>query len=595
MHNVEIFNLSDENGLIMIFHQSENVKKNEYILFGGFCEIAVIYGRIMIQGYKIDSTNSSISEPFFISSFRKSREQITITNITEKLEIDDGKNQNTLLELFPYDKECIYKLCKSIKNNSAVLHLKRNETPLLLKLKALYPNYLHVPGYAIETKLFRDAAILNKQRYVRDNYYLSYGVQAKLKEIIQKLSNVKTGKVIKILTYGSSENGLSALNKYIANSCLNIKNCNVYWGELNVEQPEFTPPGVVSLTHVTEPILTDSYLHVNPNIVYSLFYGKNYIENMDPKYITVVSALISEFVKITNKDKSLSYLLILNTMPLRGSEKRDFITTIVSISSPDDLFLCCQGKPFKYIPTNFDSNKIIVVEAPIDVNGNKRTGGNESYENDRGELKRIPFSAYFARYITNLPKTAFALNLIQWPFYQICFSQIKLHIQDKFITFESETFDDALNVVLVALCTMTEVNNGGFYTHNLNDKGSLQLLNPNFKGFYKRINHRKTNLLFVGYGIITNIDKKRELFDIFTPISREKLLDVNVLVKPNFFNIPSEMLFLQHDCEYSYSKGNYNDKEWFAWNKDLSRIVDINDKTDYRNYNDIDYKRIRES
>uniref|UniRef100_A0A0K0F333 Polynucleotide 5'-hydroxyl-kinase NOL9 (inferred by orthology to a human protein) n=1 Tax=Strongyloides venezuelensis TaxID=75913 RepID=A0A0K0F333_STRVS len=589
MGSVEIFNLANDTEVIMVFHQSGVERKNEYIYFGGICEVAVLHGRIDVQGYPIDTTNSTVLKPILVSSFRKMKEQITITNITtgseNGLPMDDGR----LRKLFPDDGDIFDKVYASVRRNSAILYLKRNEPSLLMQLIAMYPNYLKLTPSTIETRIFTHAAVLRKGCCSRDDCQLTNSYKNKVKEVIQKLSSTKKS-TIKILGCGPNENGVLASCKYLVNTCLSIRNCQVYWADLNVESPEFTPPGVVSLTHVKGPILVDSYLHSNADVIHALYYGKSRVEGEDQRYVTMVSSVFQEFGKITRKEPEMSYLLVMNSPPLRGMKKRDLITTLVGITSPDDIIICCKGKPTRYMPMNFDGNRAVVVEPPMsDGNDNEFTDN----EAEKSEKRRILFSAYFSKFVHGIQNYYFTTNLSKWPSNQIDFSRVKLHVLDKSKTFEEDTFDDALDIVLVALCRKTDVNNGGFSEHNLKEGTSLCLLDSNYKGTFRRVNYRKTNLLFIGYGIITNVDQVNEKFDICTTISKEKLVMVNVITKSSAFSIPSEILRLRSD--FSYSKCSNDDIKWKAWNKNTSRFVDTNDKSDFRNCTDNEYKRIRES
>uniref|UniRef100_A0A0N5BL55 CLP1_P domain-containing protein n=1 Tax=Strongyloides papillosus TaxID=174720 RepID=A0A0N5BL55_STREA len=592
MGSVEIFNLVNDTRVIMVFHQSGVERKYEYIYFGGFCELAVLHGRIEIQGYPVDTTNSSVSKPIVVSSFRKVKEQITITNITNNMEngvlVDDGR----LKRLFPDDEETIDRVYASVRKNSAVLYLLRNEPSLLLQLIAMYPNYFKLNPNTIETRIFQNAAVLKKGCCSRDDCQLTNSYKTKVKEVVQKLSSTNKGSIIKILGCGSNENGALASCKYFVNTCLRIKNCHVYWADLNVEAPEFTPPGVVSLTHVREPILVDTYLHSNADVVHALYYGKSRVEGEDQRYVTMVSSISQEFMKITQRDKEKSYLLVMNTPPMRGVNKKDLITTIVGITGPDEIILCCQGKPSRYMPSNWDGNRAVIVEPPMSSDEDSEFMDNEA---EKSEKRKILFSAYFSKFVHGIPDYFFTLNLSKWPSYHVDFSRVKLHLQGKQNTFEETTFDDALNVVLVALCERTSANNGGFSEHDLKKDTSLHVINHNYKGTLRRVNFRKTNLLFIGYGIITNVNQVNRTFDICTPIAREKLLKVNVLSKSGDFNIPSEILCLRGDKNFGYPRCSNDSIGWMGWNKDLSRYFDVNDKNDYRYYNDIEYKKIRES
>uniref|UniRef100_A0A0N4ZQM0 CLP1_P domain-containing protein n=1 Tax=Parastrongyloides trichosuri TaxID=131310 RepID=A0A0N4ZQM0_PARTI len=579
MFAYKIYQFSNRCEAIIKVSQRQESHKQEFILMGGHCGLAVLHGEASVQGYTITKENSSHSKLLFVGSFPHSNNQIVVVNCRSKKN-DETLDKNILYDAFPKRKDIIDCVARDFKYGDLILFLAKKESPsVLLCNRAFSKEIFNTKPYQGD-KVFDDLYILDKDRYKMDNFY-------KCANVISELEGMKTS--IKcgimenfiIVTTGGSKAGKSSLNRYITNNFLSMPNVKVYWADFDIEHPEFTPSGVLSLTHVKEPLLTPAHMHFKGYVECGFLYGKNNLEFEDQRYYSIISEINRAYGKITLQDQSSIHVLIINTLSITSEIGKQLMERIFNTYKVSICFSCPTSKVSKYIPKSFNKDRFIT------VTNNSYDIQNSTHINiHRKTLERMFFTSYFGLIFDGENNSIFSWDPSFWPYHKVPFSKVKMFIDENLNDLERDHFADALNVTLVALCVETDNNCGGFVENDVNKSGTLKSLKYVYRGKTGSIKFNRTNLKLVGFGIITNIDEVLGNFHICTPLTKKELSTVNVIARERHFVIPAEMIELQDKDKATYGVLHTSDSEWLYWNKSLVRGFDNSNKNDYRYIND---------
>ncbi|XP_015738036.1 polynucleotide 5'-hydroxyl-kinase NOL9 [Coturnix japonica] len=127
-----------------------------------------------------------------------------------------------------------------------------------------------------------------------------------------------------IMVCGPKSIGKSTFNRYLINLLLNHLP-SVEYMECDIGQTEFTPPGCVSLSTVTEPFLGPPFTHQRtPRKM--VYYGQSSCEQDTERYIDVVKYVFSSYRK--------EVPLVINTMGWVKGEGLLLLTDMIRLLSP---------------------------------------------------------------------------------------------------------------------------------------------------------------------------------------------------------------------------------------------------------------------
>uniref|UniRef100_A0A8C8BG18 Nucleolar protein 9 n=1 Tax=Otus sunia TaxID=257818 RepID=A0A8C8BG18_9STRI len=147
-----------------------------------------------------------------------------------------------------------------------------------------------------------------------------------LEELIQACCAEDEG-VPMILVCGPKNTGKSTFNRYLINLLLN-RLPSVEYMECDIGQTEFTPPGCVSLSNVTEPILGPPFTHQQtPRKM--VYYGQTSCEQDTERYLDVVKCVFSSYKK--------EVPLVINTMGWVKGEGLLLLIDIIRLLSPSHI------------------------------------------------------------------------------------------------------------------------------------------------------------------------------------------------------------------------------------------------------------------
>uniref|UniRef100_A0A8C4UV86 Polynucleotide 5'-hydroxyl-kinase NOL9 n=1 Tax=Falco tinnunculus TaxID=100819 RepID=A0A8C4UV86_FALTI len=130
-----------------------------------------------------------------------------------------------------------------------------------------------------------------------------------------------------VLVCGPKNTGKSTFNRYLINLLLN-RLPSIEYMECDIGQTEFTPPGCVSLSNVTEPILGPPFTHQQMPCK-MVYYGQTSCEQDTERYLDVVKYVFSSYKK--------EVPLVINTMGWVKGEGLLLLIDIIRLLSPSHI------------------------------------------------------------------------------------------------------------------------------------------------------------------------------------------------------------------------------------------------------------------
>uniref|UniRef100_A0A669QVU0 Polynucleotide 5'-hydroxyl-kinase NOL9 n=1 Tax=Phasianus colchicus TaxID=9054 RepID=A0A669QVU0_PHACC len=154
---------------------------------------------------------------------------------------------------------------------------------------------------------------------------LSDSTLSALQELVRVCcGECRAGCVPVIMVCGPKSIGKSTFNRYLINLLLNHLP-SVEYMECDIGQTEFTPPGCVSLSNVTEPFLGPPFTHQRtPRKM--VYYGQTSCEQDTERYVDVVKYVFSSYRK--------EVPLVINTMGWVKGEGLLLLTDLIRLLSP---------------------------------------------------------------------------------------------------------------------------------------------------------------------------------------------------------------------------------------------------------------------
>jgi len=378
----------------------------------------------------------------------------------------------------------------------------------------------------------------------------------------------------KMLICGAKGVGKSTLLRYTANRILSeyyddgASNASVAILDCDVGQPEFTPPGIVSLTIVSQPILTSPHRHMmygeektasSENVDNSERRSNSYCEQSyyfgyttskaDPQtYLHFISRLMKAYQQLAIREDSdidngsrHPLPLIVNCDGWVKSMGRDILATIIlDIVHPDHIVQIVgptKSTSFELpIQESSTNTKVHVVEIFGAQHQQQQQSANRPILAPSvrpKDLRSLRLCTYFLGGSLDLQRLGLQFtehsadifaeicgssiigtrSAAMIP-YRVPFDAIKCRLVDRAVslgTFTDEMFFDCMNGVIVGLGMVD---------------GSDDLFCPSCAGL----------------GIVRSIDRKGRMLYILTPIPYEKLKCVTVLLIGGQIELPIECL-----------------------------------------------------
>lgn len=310
---------------------------------------------------------------------------------------------------------------------------------------------------------------------------------------------------------GAKSTGKSTLLRYLVNR--HLSHCkSVFVLDCDVGQPELSPPGMLTLTLVQQPLLSPPHLHMTHDHLKAHFYGHVTSRNDPTTYVEMISDLMSVYQeRMVNKSNDEEISLIVNTDGWVKGFGFEMISTAIERFQPTfviQLVADSPSKTFSLDPVLPQESTLLQVEA---------------YESQAAEipaqaLRSLRLSTYFFEDNTIWDRADFgAMGIVD----HTCEIANTLAARRPYVV--------SMNSVR---CEVPFVTSSNSMLDALN--GSVVGLGVDIKG------ERYPSCL--GLGIIRSIDQEQMLLYILSPVPPDKIVHVDVVVKGTL-ELPVECVY----------------------------------------------------
>ncbi|XP_075629223.1 polynucleotide 5'-hydroxyl-kinase NOL9 [Balearica regulorum gibbericeps] len=301
------------------------------LTFTGKCRLRCLYGAVRLLGFAVASHQPGL--PAFSPA--------THCALTLEAQPADRPAAADLRQLraaaraamraHSVRRQARVKVMARFSPECAVVLLEHLDTPVTRFLLSHPPlSRLFEPQKKEETSFTPEDAVLASVGIVKCSpdrgLLVSESMFLALEELIQACCAEDEG-VPLVLVCGPKNTGKSTFNRYLINLLLN-RLPSVEYMECDIGQTEFTPPGCVSLSNVTEPILGPPFTHQQmPRKM--VYYGQTSCEQDTERYLDVVKYVFSSYKK--------EVPLVVNTMGWVKGEGLLLLIDIIRLLSPSHI------------------------------------------------------------------------------------------------------------------------------------------------------------------------------------------------------------------------------------------------------------------
>uniref|UniRef100_A0A8C4UVU9 Polynucleotide 5'-hydroxyl-kinase NOL9 n=1 Tax=Falco tinnunculus TaxID=100819 RepID=A0A8C4UVU9_FALTI len=349
-----------------------------------------------------------------------------------------------------------------------------------------------------------------------------------------------------VLVCGPKNTGKSTFNRYLINLLLN-RLPSIEYMECDIGQTEFTPPGCVSLSNVTEPILGPPFTHQQMPCK-MVYYGQTSCEQDTERYLDVVKYVFSSYKK--------EVPLVINTMGWVKGEGLLLLIDIIRLLSPSHIV---QMDVYDWKAMAPLTPEYVHLSPGLYTKGKqqakcKQVGASEveNWRSSEGEgdasapeykLLRVHSSILrdmsILGYLGQLqsPDIGAVLPLHSLVPYQVPFSAVALRVIHSDVAPTNIMY--AVNASWVGLCRIPD-------EIKCESEGPVLLTQTPVCDC-------------LGFGIVRGVEMERKLYHILTPVPPENLRQVNCLLLGNI-SIPNCILVGQQgvEGEIPYVTSDYN-------------------------------------
>ncbi|KAJ5077747.1 polynucleotide 5'-hydroxyl-kinase nol9 [Anaeramoeba ignava] len=551
------------------------LKPKQKLSFYGKIQIKIIKGNLKILGFNINTSNSgkiSIFSPTTLSALtleNNNRNQSTEFKIYSEKNIQI-KNK-AFKEMFDIHEYLGININTNINKNESKTKWNETRNQVVECFADPRPEIGSKNGVLFLSEMKEFGVLLRGDSRLYNQITSKLVIPDSWRSICKDIKKKSVGIIQKkgvspvILVCGAQNCGKSTFSKFLLNSMLNIFSC-VYHFETDVGQCEFTPPGVISVSRVVEPLFGPGFMRMNwPEI--TQFYGDDNPAKMPSLYIDMIRHLQEMLTKMQAKDLSsdgTQWPVIINTHGWIHSVGEQLLHSIIKITKPHFIV---HLKSENYLLNNDELlgvpnilsyqefQKVFICES-----FNKKLNKEDLQEENIGRIRKekhqasIKFKMFkWDHYFTQRSEVNICL---QAPF-QVGWGGIRLRVLSNEVPFCE--FLNVLNGSLIGLvCDKQE--------YDCED----EKFNKELPQILQETPIRSAEC--VGFGVVRSIDMSKKLFYIITPILIEKLKQVNTLVL-GFVRLPIEVLVdwgLDFDTPYFSA---YNGSKILEGNHEMKRRV----------------------
>ncbi len=374
----------------------------------------------------------------------------------------------------------------------------------------------------------------------------------------------------RILVCGAKNVGKSTFAKYLCNRFLSLPRIEcVAYLDCDVGQPELSPPGMLSLTILTKPLLCPPHVHLvchedfdNDLLSYGVasehysayFYGSTSSKVNPLSYSQVVHQLMKDFATFCDT-KSTHVPLIVNTDGWVKGMGYEMLSSIIETVKPANLIQIIGSTKAKFFDMSSHANpncKIHVLFSQSATGMKDEANGLSAAIDFTLEknvispalLRNLRLCTYFLGGNTKFHQTGASVK-----HYGIidddCNIAFVLSKQKPYmVPFDAFTFTVLSESGIFESFSFTDDDEYPDYLYNILN-GSVVGLCTNSEGCNSRLNaiHK-----CVGLGVVRSIDRARRMYYILTPVPISILQSKVTYIVHGEVHLPFECVFLGHNA-----------------------------------------------
>jgi polynucleotide 5'-hydroxyl-kinase GRC3/NOL9 len=388
-----------------------------------------------------------------------------------------------------------------------------------------------------------------------------------------------------ILVCGAKNVGKSTYAKYLSNRVLSQQSFDkIALLDCDTGQPELSPPGMLSLSILTKPLICPSYVHIICNgeehknyeddqytsdveHVSSIYYGSTTSKTNPISYMNALKELLSDYYKICTE--SLQNIpVIINTDGWVKGMGFEILSSIIDTANPNHIVQIIgqtRAKFFDLIPHANTDRKIHILSTVNNILADNALHGasKSSLELQSKERNDRTFTGTIVsngKESTSFPPSLlrqFRMCVYFAGGYQSFLSTGAIFEQSGIIDDKCELASYLANMVpyvvpFDALKCVIMDEDGNNRVCSPSDENNIDIIYDTLNGSIVGLccdSTPPTNVhRCVGLGIVRSIDRRKKLYYILTPVSAKKLQNhVTTLVRgPS--QLPLECTFLGYNA-----------------------------------------------
>ncbi|XP_051962127.1 polynucleotide 5'-hydroxyl-kinase NOL9-like [Xyrauchen texanus] len=518
------------------------LQQGQVLCFRGKCLLTCLYGRVEVVGFTIEEGQQSY--PLFSPP---SHCPLTITalgNNSNKNKKEGRLEAKAIVRKYLSSEPC-KRLISEVESDSCVLLLEPLDTPLTRFLSSF--SELHEVFGVNSRELRSQATIYNPAlsavgvTALRGPCAQGLVMSCSYREALSSLLSAWAGEFDScpiILVCGGKNSGKSTFSRHLINSLLN-HTASVEYLECDLGQTEFTPPGCLSLSTVTEPLLGPPFTHLR-DPEHMVYYGQSDCQADIDRYL--------ESLKSLWRHCSGESPVIINTMGwVKGQGFQILVdlirlfsvTHVVQLSygdipqcqhlTPDCLRTAHGWQTHPPTPPTLteESTSHLAVRSHVFINilsefEGAGTSGKMRHQRSN-ELRDLALLSYFSQLQSTDPGPIRPLHCFipyQVPHSSVAIGVTHCEVAPNHILY-------AANASLVGLCCLSEKVMG---------RGGPVVLS------------QTPICQCVGLGVLRGVDMAQGLYFLITPLSPSVLRHVNCLLLGEI-TLPKLLLTMQHGVE----------------------------------------------
>ncbi|KAM6976958.1 polynucleotide 5'-hydroxyl-kinase NOL9 [Aplochiton taeniatus] len=532
------------------------MQRGQTLCFRGKCQLSCLYGRVEVMGFTIEEGQQSY--PLFSPATHC---PLTIAALGQSSESDatgasDENRMDALAVLRKYLNSSQRKrLLNWVNSNSCLILLEPLETSLTRFLYSLpgfeelfEPTQKEIMSAMLDTPLnFLGVTPLHN---TTGDLKISKSYRDTLDALVHACKSDVDGCPV-ILVCGSKNVGKSTFIRHLINTLLN-HTTSVDYMEGDLGQTEFTPPGCLSISSVSEPLLGPPFTHQRTT-EHMIYFGQTTCDSDATRYLDSLKTLWR--LRSTNREAPV----IINTLGWVKGLGRQLLVDVIRLFPVSQVVQICHNGPAQcphLTPEHMRSAQGFLTQPPaqtaldgfMENHGTPKSPahylissefegagrvGRQKYQRSAGH-RELAVLAYLSQLQSPDPGPARPLHSLT-P-YQVPQSAVAVGVLHRDVQPSHMMY--ALNANLVALCCLGE---------KVTSKGGPVLLS------------KVPTCSCLGFGIVRGVDIQRGLYFLLTPVEPSVLKQVNCFLLGTVL-LPSSIFTTQLGIEEEppYVSTNYN-------------------------------------